>query len=633
MTRGLRAVVQGLARGGWAVVSALLLAAHTALLVPGFGLGMVFLLPWPFVRMRAVTNLVRRSLGVPVPYRSRPAPPPREADGRYRHDRRLYRSPFWPHQYLYLDWSLGDPATWRDYGWMLVNPVVGGVLGFGPAALLAGGPLLAVTRGPLWIAPGLALAVAGVAVAPALVRAHDAWTRRALGPAGPGAGSLKVWLGRRFLVLVRLLALAGLTAVTAGLAALSVTALVLCAGGAVMVLPVVASWTRRVTAMRRDLAERWSGVPVQTPYRPEPALPPRRPDGLYAVGDHLYKTPGWARFHQRLDWIWHDPATWRDVAWTVADPIAGGALLAASAGAVGFGFVGVVVPAVVRLFDPPDPPTLPILAGRPVLALLAGLAMVIAGALFAPLALRWHGRWTALLLAPTAKARLALRVAQLTESREDATSAQAAELRRIERDLHDGAQGRLVAVGLALGAVDQLIETDPASARRLVADARDSTAKALAELRDLVRGVRPPVLAERGLVEAVRALALDSPTPTSVESDLSGRPPEPVEAAVYFAVSELLVNVAKHAGATAASVRVHHARGVLTVVVHDDGRGGADPAGGSGLRGTRHRLAAFDGTVQVVSPTGGPTTVTLEVPCGLSSPRTSTSSGRGSSSS
>jgi signal transduction histidine kinase len=633
MTRGLHALAGGLIRGCLAIGSAVLFAVHLLLFVPGLGLGMVFLLPWPIVVMRRFTNAVRRICGgIAPPYRDRPGPPEREADGRYRHDRRLYRSPFWPRQFRYLDWALGDPATWRDVGWLLTNPVVGGVLGFGPAALVVGGLAVATSGGPAWWIPvGLGLVGLGGAVAPAAVRAHDAWTAWMLAPR-TGHGSLKAWLGRRFVALTRLAALGGLTVVSAALAVLSFIAFALVAIGIVGAVPESAAAVRRLTALRRRLAGQWSGVPIQTPYRPEPPLPQRRPDGLYAVGDSLYRTKGWTRFFQRLEWIWHDPATWRDLLWTVTDPIVGGALVAASAGAVGYGLVGLAVPALARLARLDDPPALAILADRPPLALLAGLALIVAGAAVAPGALRLHGRWTAVLLAPTAKARLALRVEQLTESRADATSAQAAELRRIERDLHDGAQGRLVAVGLALGAVEALIDTDPAAARRLVADARESTARALAELRDLVRGVRPPVLAERGLVEAVRALALDSPVPATVSADLPGRPPEPVEAAVYFAVSEALVNAAKHAEAGAVTIGFGHADGVLRAVVTDDGRGGADPARGSGLRGMRHRLAAFDGTVRVVSPAGGPTVVTLEVPCALSSPRTSTSSGRGSSS-
>jgi signal transduction histidine kinase len=231
------------------------------------------------------------------------------------------------------------------------------------------------------------------------------------------------------------------------------------------------------------------------------------------------------------------------------------------------------------------------------------------------------------LLRPTKAAVLAQRVERLTRTRADAIDAQAVEIRRIERDLHDGAQARLVAVGLTLGAIERLIETDPAAARQLVAQARDASATALAELRDLVRGILPPVLSERGLGDAVRALALDTGVPVRVHVDLPGRPPAPVESAVYFAVSELVANAVRHAGATAITVNLNHRDGILRATVHDDGHGGADPARGTGLRGVERRLGSFDGTLAVRSPRGGPTEVTLEVPCALSSPKTSTSSG------
>jgi signal transduction histidine kinase len=151
-------------------------------------------------------------------------------------------------------------------------------------------------------------------------------------------------------------------------------------------------------------------------------------------------------------------------------------------------------------------------------------------------------------------------------------------------------------------------------------EARDSSAKALAELRDLVRGIHPPVLADRGLADAVRALALDSPLRTHLASDLPGRLPAPVESAAYFTVSELLANVSKHARAGQIWIDIRHDGGMLRIGVTDDGRGGADPARGTGLRGIERRLAAFDGVLAVSSPPGGPTAVTMEIPCTLTSP-------------
>jgi signal transduction histidine kinase len=141
----------------------------------------------------------------------------------------------------------------------------------------------------------------------------------------------------------------------------------------------------------------------------------------------------------------------------------------------------------------------------------------------------------------------------------------------------------------------------------------------------LVRGIYPPVLADRGLGAAVEALALDCPVPVAAEIDLPGRPPTPVESAVYFAVAEVLNNVAKHADATCALVRLGYADGILRAEVTDDGNGGADPANGTGLAGIERRLGAFDGILAVNSPVGGPTIVVIEVPCALSSPKISTS--------
>jgi signal transduction histidine kinase len=230
------------------------------------------------------------------------------------------------------------------------------------------------------------------------------------------------------------------------------------------------------------------------------------------------------------------------------------------------------------------------------------------------------------LLAPTANATLALRVRQLAESRSDAVDAQATELRRIERDLHDGAQARLVAMGMNLGAAERLIEENPAAARALLAEARESSTKALSELRDLVRGIHPPVLADRGLGDAVRALALECPLQTEVAADLPGRLAPPVESAAYFAVSEALANAVKHAGARRVWIDLRHEAGWLRMSVTDDGHGGADPARGTGLRGIERRLATFDGVLAINSPPGGPTMVMMELPCALSSPRTSSSS-------
>jgi signal transduction histidine kinase len=214
---------------------------------------------------------------------------------------------------------------------------------------------------------------------------------------------------------------------------------------------------------------------------------------------------------------------------------------------------------------------------------------------------------------------------RLTRTRAEAVDSAAAELRRLERDLHDGAQARLVALGINLRTAEKLIDTSPADARALVADCREASAKALSELRDLVRGIYPPVLADRGLGDAIEALALDCPVLTLTDIQLAGRPPTPVESAVYFAVAEALSNAARHAQAKTILIHAAHAHGMLRVQVDDDGVGGADPASGTGLAGMERRLGAFDGILVVSSPIGGPTIVAIEVPCALSSPKTCTS--------
>ena len=233
--------------------------------------------------------------------------------------------------------------------------------------------------------------------------------------------------------------------------------------------------------------------------------------------------------------------------------------------------------------------------------------------------------------------QLTKRVQMLTQTRHDAVDTAAAELRRIERDLHDGAQARLVALGMSLQAAERLFPTSPEAALALVAEAKESSSLALTELRDLVRGIYPPVLADRGLADAIRALALDTPLPVELDIDLPGPAATggqastvalPVASAVYFSVAEALTNVTKHAGARSVRIQLSQARqagggGLLRVQVTDDGSGGADPAQGTGLAGVERRLAAFDGILAVNSPPGGPTIVVIEVPCALSLPKTS----------
>lgn len=254
-------------------------------------------------------------------------------------------------------------------------------------------------------------------------------------------------------------------------------------------------------------------------------------------------------------------------------------------------------------------------------AAVQGVALLGVGCVLAPRLLTWGADFE---LAERARA-LAQRVDGLTRTRSDATETAVAELRRIERDLHDGAQARMVAVGMSLRAAEQLMTSNPEAALALVTEARETSSRAIADLRDLVRGIYPPVLADRGLAEAVRNLALDAVLDVDVDADLPGEPPMPVAAAVYFAVAESLNNAVLHAEASTVQINVAHAAGMLRASVTDDGRGGADAARGTGLAGVERRLATFDGILAVSSPAGGPTIVVIEVPCALSSVKTSSS--------
>lgn len=230
--------------------------------------------------------------------------------------------------------------------------------------------------------------------------------------------------------------------------------------------------------------------------------------------------------------------------------------------------------------------------------------------------------WSRSLLEPSADARrnseLAERVEELTATRAGAVAAHGAELRRIERDLHDGTQARLVALSMRVGLARRAYDSNPDAARKLLDDAQDQVEEALTELRHVVRGIHPPILTDRGLVGAVRALAVGSGLEVEVaEKDMQDdvRAPAAVEAAAYFTVAEALTNAAKHSGSRRAWVELVRTPRALRITVRDEGCGGADETGGSGLLGMRRRIAALDGTVLVSSPIGGPTTIEVELPC------------------
>ncbi|MFB6839489.1 sensor histidine kinase [Streptomyces sp. NPDC056361] len=365
----------------------------------------------------------------------------------------------------------------------------------------------------------------------------------------------------------------------------------------VLLLRRIAGWERRRTAA-------WTGSPVPEAYLPlEGPLP--------------------ARVRTAVT----DPGTRRDLVWAAAQLLYGSVLW----------YLSLVLWGPALLVDG----VWTGLAGRrpvalPLIGRLAGLA----------------AEWSRALLTPTPSAArdaaLAARIEQLTATRAGAVAAHGAELRRIERDLHDGAQARLVALSMRIGLARRAYESDPATARKLLDDAQTQAEEALAELRHVVRGIHPPILTDRGLTGAVRALAASSglevavtvtglaavpatrtdptphtdptgpATPTDPQAPSDGpRAPAAVEAAAYFVVAEALTNAAKHSGAARASVALARERTGLRVRVRDEGRGGAEAgeSGGSGLTGMRRRVAALDGTVRLTSPEGGPTVIEVELPC------------------
>jgi signal transduction histidine kinase len=369
------------------------------------------------------------------------------------------------------------------------------------------------------------------------------------------------------------------------------------AGLGLVIAPKILLAVRWQADLERRRALQWSGVTIAAPYRPEPK-----------TGNRL------VRGFRRGLWVLSDPATWRDLLWTLAGVPVSVVLGLLPAFLVGVGgwtladdalFLGGAVRSAPHGF----------------LVQVLLLGMLPLGVVAAPWFLRTHARAASSLLAPT-RTEMATRVTQLTESRSVAVDSSAAELRRIERDLHDGAQARLVALGMNIGLAEQVVKDDPELALTLLAEARAASGEALSELRALVRGIHPPVLAERGLDGAVCALALSLPLHVDVHINLPGRGSAPVESAAYFVIAEALTNVVKHSGATRAWVQLEYEPGKLVAIVGDNGTGGAVPRADGGLRGIERRLSAFDGMVAVTSPVGGPTQVTMELPCELSLART-----------
>ncbi len=303
---------------------------------------------------------------------------------------------------------------------------------------------------------------------------------------------------------------------------------------------------------------------------------------------------------------WRDAATWRQLGYH---------LLAVLIGGAGGGLVAACWLAPVAAIGY-------LAAGHT--AAVSGAAAVLAGAGLL-LAAPWVARLVAradeaagrALLGPSRNEALELRVESLARSRADILSATDAERRRIERDLHDGAQQRLVSLAMNLGMARARLTDAPQAAQQAIADAHDEALTALSELRDFIRGLHPAVLNDRGLAAALSGLAARAPLPVRLHVNTPRPAAASIEAVAYFIVSEALANVAKHAQATRAEVTVVRDGGLLRIEVTDDGRGGAVPArsDGTGLKGLAQRAAAVDGTLTIDSPPGGPTVISVELPC------------------
>ncbi|MER5333558.1 histidine kinase [Micromonospora sp. NPDC002717] len=354
---------------------------------------------------------------------------------------------------------------------------------------------------------------------------------------------------------------------------------------------------RRWANWHRDRAGRLLG----TPLAPRPAL----------------RTTG----HR----AWADPATPRDLLWLPVNAVTGVAL-----GLLTLLCVGNLLPAAVATplwwaFAPEDRPRLFIdipVTGWATALTLGPLQIILLTALaylaFPPIA-RAHARICLVVLSHSTAEQLAERVAVLTRTRADVLDAHGAELRRIERDLHDGTQARLVAIAMRLAVARQTLSDNPRNEQfleELLRDAHEGTEEAMTELREVIRTVYPPILADRGLTGALTAVTARCGVPTQLDTGNLEKVPAAVEAVVYFAVAEALTNVAKHSRATTAGVRVSRTADRLSVVITDNGTGGADDRLGTGLAGIRRRVLALDGTIDIDSPAGGPTRITMELPCG-----------------
>ncbi|MEV4748852.1 sensor histidine kinase [Streptosporangium amethystogenes subsp. fukuiense] len=354
---------------------------------------------------------------------------------------------------------------------------------------------------------------------------------------------------------------------------------------------------RGVAMLERRFLRLAFGVDIPTPYRP-------------SEGDNLF-----------LRWkdMFVDPATWKDLLYLLLLLPIGIAEFTVSAvlWTLGLGLTVAPLPLLLLLGEPMTPiGELPIDSGpKALLCTLIGMGFLLA-ALYATRGMAWlHGLFGAALLGAGEKNLLAARAAHLRASRARGVDAAEAERRRIERDLHDGAQQRLLSVAMDLGRAQAKLDSDPEAARELLDQAHRGTKAAIAELRDLARGIHPAILTDRGLNAALSSLAARAPVRVDLAVEVSHRPPPAVESIAYFVVAECLTNLAKHSEATEASIRVSRQEQRVIVEIYDNGVGAAVPRPGGGLAGLADRAATIDGTLSVDSPLGGPTMIRAELPC------------------
>jgi signal transduction histidine kinase len=357
--------------------------------------------------------------------------------------------------------------------------------------------------------------------------------------------------------------------------------------------------TKGAATIERAWVRTTLGVEIPSPYR-------QIPEGSALVRARALMT---------------DPAVWRDMGYLV---------LGLPLGIIEFTLVMVFVPTALALIAAPlyqvFLPTIEVDFGNgrewvfdsftkslPLTALGIVLALLTVPLLRG--VARGHGKLALAMLGPTRTSVLSAEATRLHASRARGVESAEAERRRIERDLHDGAQQRLVAVAMSLGRAKTKLDTEPEAARELIAEAHADAKLAISELRDLARGIYPSVLGDRGLDPALSALAAKCPIPVDLTVDVEPRPPTAVESAAYFTVAETLTNIAKHASATRAEVKVTRTDSSVVVVVTDNGLGGAEVRPGGGLAGLADRAATIDGVVVVLSPIGGPTVIRTELPC------------------